>query len=211
VGEISSWLLTIIEVLAALFVFVLGLGVLTVIVLYVIDVTQTTHTVRRNFPVIGRFRYWFEHLGEFFRQYFFAMDREEMPFNRAQRSWAYRAAKDVNNTAAFGSTKDLRPEGTVIFVNCPFPQLEHETEEVAEVTIGPYAERPYTTNSLVNISAMSYGALSTPAVIALSKGAAEAGIWLNTGEGGLSPYPLSSQGRLRYLLSVRNCEVWGSR
>ncbi len=189
-GEISSWLLTTIEILAALFIFLLGSAVLVVIVLYIIDVTQTTHTVRRNFPVIGRFRYWFEHLGEFFRQYFFAMDREEMPFNRAQRSWAYRAAKNVNNTAAFGSTKDLRPEGTVIFVNCPFPQLENETSPVADVTIGPHARKPYTTNALVNISAMSYGALSTPAVIALSKGAAKAGIWLNTGEGGLSPYHL---------------------
>lgn len=58
---------------------------------FVIDVTQTKHTVRRNFPVIGRFRYAFEHMGEFFRQYFFAQDREEMPFNRAQRTWAYRA------------------------------------------------------------------------------------------------------------------------
>jgi len=60
-------------------------------VVFVIDVTQTKHTVRRNFPVIGRFRYAFEHMGEFFRQYFFAQDREEMPFNRAQRTWAYRA------------------------------------------------------------------------------------------------------------------------
>ena len=56
----------------------------------------------------------------FFRQYFFSQDREEMPFNRAQRSWVYRAAKNVDQTAAFGSTRDLRPEGTVIFLNCAF-------------------------------------------------------------------------------------------
>ena len=61
--------------------------------MYVIDVRQTQHAVRRNYPVIGRFRYLFEHLGEFFRQYFFAMDREELPFNRAERAWVYRAAK----------------------------------------------------------------------------------------------------------------------
>ncbi|MGK0169565.1 MAG: hypothetical protein ACI9W2_001287 [Gammaproteobacteria bacterium] len=101
-------MLSFVEILSVLFVFALGLGVLVVIVLYVIDVTQTTHTVRRNYPVIGRFRYFFEHLGEFFRQYFFAMDREEMPFNRAQRSWAYRTAKNEDNTIAFGSTGDLR-------------------------------------------------------------------------------------------------------
>ncbi|MGH1538602.1 MAG: FMN-binding glutamate synthase family protein, partial [Gammaproteobacteria bacterium] len=58
-------------------------------ILYITDITQSKHAVRRNFPVIGRFRYFFEHVGEFFRQYFFSMDREEMPFNRAQRSWVY--------------------------------------------------------------------------------------------------------------------------
>ena len=71
---------------AYLFVFVIGVGALWVVVLYIIDVSQTKHAVRRNFPVVGRFRYLFEHLGEFFRQYFFAQDREEMPFNRAERS-----------------------------------------------------------------------------------------------------------------------------
>jgi hypothetical protein len=55
-------------------------------------------------------------MGEFFRQYFFAMNREELPFNRAQRSWAYRAAKDIDNTVGFGSTRDLRTPGAVLFV-----------------------------------------------------------------------------------------------
>ncbi|MES9849144.1 MAG: FMN-binding glutamate synthase family protein, partial [Candidatus Thiodiazotropha sp.] len=98
----ESWVFTIFEILSVMFVFLLGMGVLTLIVLYIIDITQTQQTIRRNYPVIGRFRYFFEHLGEFFRQYFFAMDREEMPFNRAERSWAYRAAKNESNTIAFG-------------------------------------------------------------------------------------------------------------
>ena len=98
-----------IELLAELFVLIVGIGVLVVAVLYVIDRTQTKQAVRRNFPVIGRFRYLFENLGEFFRQYFFAMDREEMPFNRAERSWVYRAAKDEDTMVAFGSTRDMRP------------------------------------------------------------------------------------------------------
>ena len=90
----------------SILILVLGLGLVIVVAMYIVDVTQTTHAVRRNFPVIGRFRYFFEHLGEFFRQYFFAQDREEMPFNRAQRSWVYRSAKNIDNTVAFGSTRE---------------------------------------------------------------------------------------------------------
>ena len=81
-----SFVTEILSLLAYLFVFAIGLGILLVAVLFVIDITQTQSAVRRNFPVVGRFRGLFERLGEFFRQYFFAMDREEMPFNRAERS-----------------------------------------------------------------------------------------------------------------------------
>lgn len=157
---------------------------------YISDRLQTRHTVRRNFPVIGRFRYVFEHLGEFFRQYFFAMDREEMPFNRAERSWVYRAAKNLSNTIAFGSTRRLDVPGTVMFVNSAFPSLSKDLSELRPITLGEYCRTPYTTRSLVNISGMSYGALSRPAVQALSQGAAQAECWMNTGEGGLSPYHL---------------------
>ncbi len=190
-SESNGFLVTFLEVMSALFVFAVGVVILTVIVLYIIDVTQTKHAIRRNFPVIGRFRYFFEHLGEFFRQYFFAMDREELPFNRAERSWAYRAAKNSDNTLAFGSTRDLRRVGTVLFVNSPFPVRDEEAIPPAEVVVGPYARSPYTTRSLFNVSAMSYGAISRPAVEALSNGAAKAGAWLNTGEGGLAPHHLS--------------------
>lgn len=180
----------ILEILASLFVFVIGIALLSVVVLFVIDVTQTRHAIRRNFPVVGRFRYWFEHMGEFFRQYFFALDREEMPFNRAERSWVYRAAKGVDNTVAFGSSRDLRPTGTPLFVNCPYPTLDEDAVPTTAVTIGPYAEKPYTTDALFNVSGMSFGAISKPAVLALSNGARMAGCWMNTGEGGLSPYHL---------------------
>ena len=166
--------------------------VLTVVVIYVIDVTQSKHAIRKNYPVIGRFRYLFEYLGEFFRQYFFAMDREELPFNRAQRSWVYRAAKNISNTAAFGSSRDLRKVGTVLFSNCPYPTMSEDATKPDYETIGPYAKTPYMTDSIFNISGMSYGALSKPAVEALSFGAKQAGCWLNTGEGGLSPYHLAS-------------------
>ncbi len=178
------------EFMAASFIIFIGLVVAAIIIIYIFDVTQTKSAIKRNYPVVGHFRYFFEHLGEFFRQYFFAMDREEMPFNRAQRSWAYRAAKNIDNTVAFGSTRDLRPPGTVLFVNCPFPTLGEDTVVPDAVTIGPYAEHPYTTPSIINVSGMSYGAISKPAVLALSNGARKAGCWMNTGEGGLSPYHL---------------------
>ena len=158
--------------------------------MYIQDKTQTASTVRRNFPVVGRFRFLFEHLGEFFRQYFFAMDREELPFNRAERSWAYRAAKNVDSTVAFGSTRDIRRPGTALFVNCPYPKLAKELEPAVPVVVGPYCKKPYSTTRFFHISAMSYGAISRPAVRALSAGAKKAGCWLNTGEGGLSPYHL---------------------
>ena len=180
--------LTVFSVMAQLLVWLIGIGILVVAVLYVIDRTQTAHTVRRNYPVIGRFRYFFEHLGEFFRQYFFAMDREEMPFNRAERSWVYQAAKNEDTTVAFGSTRDLRPVGSVLFVNCPYPTLEEDTIQTTAVTIGPYCEKPYTTDSVFHISGMSYGAISKPAIQALSQGAKKAGVWMNTGEGAMSPW-----------------------
>ncbi|NVJ97020.1 MAG: FMN-binding glutamate synthase family protein [Alphaproteobacteria bacterium] len=188
--QISSNVPLVFQLLAYLFLFAVGLGVFTLLLLYVRDKTQHESTLRRNYPVLARFRYLFEHLGEFFRQYFFAMDREEMPFNRAERSWVYRAAKDVDSTVAFGSSRDLRPAGTVYFANCAFPALDHHEAKPEPVTIGQSCRMPYTTSSIFNISAMSFGALSAPAVRALSMGAKKAGIWLNTGEGGLSPYHL---------------------
>ncbi|PCJ96629.1 MAG: FMN-binding glutamate synthase family protein [Zetaproteobacteria bacterium] len=178
------------ELLTTMFVFSLGIILLIIIILFIIDITQTKDAVRKNYPVLGRFRTLFSTLGEFFRQYFFAMDREEMPFNRAERDWIHHAAKNDDNTVAFGSTKSLTPSGTTIFANCPFPTLEKDAAHTLPITIGPYCPNPYAAPSFFNISAMSYGSLSSPAIRALSAGAHKAGCWLNTGEGGLSPYHL---------------------
>lgn len=188
--------------LVYLFVFLVGIAFLVIAFLFVRDVSQTENAVRRNFPVIGRSRAFFERLGEFFRQYFFSMDREEMPFNRAERTWVYRAAKGEDNTIAFGSTRDLRPVGTVIFVNCPYPVLERDVAETEPMTLGPQCAHPYTTSSLFNISAMSYGAISGPAALALSNGARKAGAWMNTGEGGLSAYHLEGGGDLLFQIGT---------
>jgi len=167
-----------------------GIVMLLLLILFVQDLLQTRHTVRRNFPLVGRLRYFLEKQGEFFRQYFFALDREEQPFNRATRSWIYRTAKGLGGMLGFGSTKDLREPGSILFVNSPYALLEEECEPAAPLVIGPHCEKPYEAASIFNISGMSYGALSAPAVRALSHGAAAANVWLNTGEGGLSPYHL---------------------
>ncbi|WP_353341401.1 FMN-binding glutamate synthase family protein [Pelagimonas sp. KU-00592-HH] len=180
----------IVEVLGLIFVALVGLAVLVAMVLFVLDRLQTGDAVRRNYPLIGRFRHLFSELGEFFRQYFFAMDREELPFNRAQRDWITRSGEGKGNTIAFGSTRNLSVVGTPIFVNDPFPPLDDQFAKTEPLLIGPTARAPYLAPSIFNISGMSYGALSKPAVQALSQGAKEAGVWLNTGEGGVSPFHL---------------------
>jgi glutamate synthase domain-containing protein 2 len=202
---------TVIQWGALTLLFAFGVGILAIFVIYLIDKTQTSQTIRRNYPVVGRFRYLFEHLGEFFRQYFFAMDREELPFNRAERSWAYRAAKQVDTTIAFGSTRPLDAAGDIIFLNCPFPTLEQDAVEPKPVTIGEGScAKPYTTNSIINISGMSFGAISKPAVLALSNGAREAGIWMNTGEGGLSAYHLEGGGDIVFQIGTAKYGVRGA-
>ena len=185
-----DWAGWIIQILAFGFVLVVGAAALLVVVLFVIDRAQTEDAVRRNYPVIGRFRHLFTELGEFFRQYFFAMDREELPFNRAQRDWVKRAVSGKGNTVAFGSTRNLAVVGTPLFVNAPFPPLDNQFASSEPMMIGSGARQPYVAGSFFNISGMSYGAISKPAVLALSRGANDAGVWMNTGEGGLSPYHL---------------------
>ena len=171
---------------------ILGIAAIGLLVFWFVqDITQKKHTVLRNYPLIGRLRYFFEKQGEYFRQYFFAGDRDEMPFNRATRGWVYRLAKDEGGIIGFGSTFDLREPGSIIFVNAPFPILEEDRLPTPPLMIGEgYCRFPFEARSIVNISGMSFGAISQPAVQALSRGAQTAGCWLDTGEGGLSPYHL---------------------
>jgi glutamate synthase domain-containing protein 2 len=186
----SHWLVVLVEAVVVLFLLAFAIAVVVVLITWLVDRNQTSNSVLRNFPVIGHFRYGFLRLGEFFRQYLYSSDREELPFNRAQRVWVYRAAKNSDNTNAFGSTRDLRAEGVPFFVNAAFPALGDHHVDAKPVRIGPYAREPYDHAAFFNISAMSFGALSAPAVRALSHGAAKAGVWMDTGEGGLAPYHL---------------------
>jgi glutamate synthase domain-containing protein 2 len=170
----------------AAFVIIGGL-----VFLFIRDVTQKKHSVLRNYPIIGRFRYFFEQLGEYFRQYFFAGDRDEMPFDRATRGWVYRLAKNEGGVIGFGSTYDLNHAGALVFVNDAFPVLDEDRLPTPSLLLGEgYCKQPFEAKSIVNISGMSFGAISEPAVRALSRGAAVAGCWMDTGEGGLSPYHL---------------------
>ena len=180
VGVVDKYIIHLIVLL-----FVIGIAVT-----YLWDVTQKEHTVLRNYPVIGHVRYIAERLGVYLRQYFYARDREELPFNRDQREWVYRSAKHIDPTIGFGSTRDLKPTGTVLFVNAPFPVLGKDAVETRPITFGPQTKNPYIARSILNISAMSYGALSSNAIAALSHGAKMGGCWLNTGEGGVSQYHL---------------------
>lgn len=159
--------------------------------LYVHDVMQRQHTILRNYPVVGHFRYFAETWGEYMRQYHYMPDWLERPFNRLERSWIYRSAKDVSNYISFGS--EASP--SFAFRNAAFPVLEEDRVGFAGLQIGisegaGSCARPYLARSFFNISGMSYGALSHAAVTSLSRGAKMAGIWMGTGEGGLSPYHL---------------------
>jgi len=190
IANLPGWLINFLAFMAILFVFMVGVGLLFLLVVFIIDVTQRKDAIRRNFPVIGHLRSFFSELGKFFRQYFFAMDREEMPFNREQRNWVGRAASAKDNTVPFGSTRNLQPEGTIIFANAAYPDLDAHGSDASPLVIGAGCKRPYAAHSFFNVSGMSFGAISEPAVRALSNGAKKAGCWMNTGEGGLSPYHL---------------------
>ena len=183
-----------VQALANLVVVILGwaagIVMLVLVVMFLQDILQKENSVRRNFPVIGRLRYFLQDLGIYLRQYFFANDREEMPFNRITRSWVEQISTGAGGIIGFGSTSDLREPGTIIFVNSPYPQLEEDCSPSPSMVIGPDCDHPFEAKRIVNISGMSFGALSSVAVKALSKGAAASGVWMNTGEGGLSPYHL---------------------
>ncbi|MEM9312063.1 MAG: FMN-binding glutamate synthase family protein, partial [Pseudomonadota bacterium] len=132
------------ELISDIFVLIVGFVALSFVILFFVDRFQTADTVRRNYPVIGRMRNILSELGEFFRQYFFAMDREEMPFNRAQREWVNEASTGESTNVAFGSTRSLEPVGTPIFVNCPWPLLDRDAAESRPMRIGEGAARiPY--------------------------------------------------------------------
>ena len=161
------------------------------------DLTQKTHALRRNYPVIANFRYMLERIGPELRQYIVTSNDEERPFSRDQRAWIYQSAKRLDNYVGFGTDNDVEhTDGYPIikhrtFVGDGAPTGRHAGEGIpipcAKVVGRARGRRhAFRPASVVNISAMSFGSLSGPAIEALNKGAALAGCLHNTGEGGLS-------------------------
>lgn len=170
------------------------LVVLPVVLLGAYDVLQTKHAIRRNFPFLGRFRYWFEAVRPEIQQYFVESNSSGRPFSRELRSLVYRRAKNVTDTLPFGTELDVYAIGYQ-WINHSLCALE-APESPPRVRIGgPACEQPYEA-AVLNVSAMSYGALSRNAISALNRGAKLGGFYHNTGEGGLSPYHLEGGGDL---------------
>ena len=161
------------------------------------DVAQRRHALLRNFPVVGHLRYLLEAIGPELRQYIVSSNEEERPFSRNQRRWIYASSKLENNYFGFGTDRDTEYlDGYPIIKQRTFagavPNGVHSTDAVipsAKVLGGPRGRaRAFRPASVVNISGMSFGALSGNAIGALNHGAALADCLHNTGEGGLSPY-----------------------
>lgn len=167
--------------------FVLGiLGVLTALGIY--DSLQSKHAILKNFPVVGHFRYILESISPEIQQYFIESNTDGKPFNRNLRSLAYRRSKSVNDTHPFGTQRDLDGEDYLALRHSIY--AVHPKEEDLRVTIGSeFCKQPYSA-SIFNISAMSFGSLSSNAVKALNLGAKKGKFFHNTGEGGISPYHL---------------------
>ena len=105
-------------------IIAISITLLLLILLY--DLFQKEHAILRNFPIIGHFRYWIETIGPELRQYIVANDKEEMPFNRSERSWIYATAKKEKNTFGFGTTEQLYEIGYPIIKHSTFPYLPKE-------------------------------------------------------------------------------------
>jgi glutamate synthase domain-containing protein 2 len=164
------------------------------ILLGLYDMYQFKHTIRRNFPLLGRLRYLLEELGPEMRQYFIETDTEGKPFDRLQRNMVYQRSKKVTSTKPFGTQLDVYNVGYE-WINHSMNAISFkDVDENPRVKIGSsQCTKPYLA-SMYNISAMSYGSLSKNAILALNSGAKQGGFYHNTGEGGLSPYHLEPGG-----------------
>ncbi len=160
--------------------------VLAVIVLGFYDMFQRRHTILRLYPVIGHIRFLFESFRKEIQQYFVESDVDGMPVSREFRSLVYQRAKGVRDTRPFGTIFDVYRDGCE-WINHSLAPKEIVNHDPRIIFGEGACAQPYAASPL-NISAMSYGALSKHAIMALNKGAKLGGFAHNTGEGGLSPY-----------------------
>ena len=181
----------------------LAVALLALAAVVVYDLTQRQHAILRNFPVVGHFRYWLEAVGPELRQYIVTDNNEERPFSRDQRRWVYASAKRENNYFGFGSDNEMEQQaGYLIIKHATFPlpatfpgEPGYDANHAipcAKVLGGPRGRRrAFRPGSVVNVSGMSFGSLSGPAVESLNRGCHIAGCLQSTGEGGVSTYHLS--------------------
>jgi glutamate synthase domain-containing protein 2 len=156
--------------------------------LAIYDISQRKHAVTRNYPVIGHLRYLFEAFRPEFRQYFLESDLDGKPFNRRQRSIVYQRAKNERQTVAFGMQLNPSVVGYEWAAHSIYP-IHHEVRDLRVWIGNRQCRQPYHA-SIYNIGAMSYGALSKTAIMALNQGARAGGFAHNTGEGGISAHHL---------------------
>jgi len=166
------------------------------------DLTQRQHAILRTFPIIGHFRYWLEAVGPELRQYIVTDNDEERPFSRDQRRWIYASAKRENNYFGFGSDNEMELHPSYLIIKHDTFPLEvrhpgdpefdpHFRIPCAKVMGGARGRtRAFRPASIVNVSGMSFGSLSGPAVEALNRGSQIAGCLQSTGEGGVSVHHL---------------------
>ncbi len=161
-----------------------------------VDMTQREHAIRRNFPLVGHGRYILEAIRPEIMQYFIEQNHDGRPVNRELRSLVYQRAKGELDTLPFGTQRDVYEPGYEWMDHSLNAHLVAHDFVPPRVRIGgPHCTQPYDA-SVLNISAMSYGSLSSRAVLALNGGAREGGFFHNTGEGGVSPYHLEPGGDL---------------
>ncbi|MEN2976890.1 FMN-binding glutamate synthase family protein [Tistrella bauzanensis] len=152
----------------------------------VVDIRQTVHAIRFNYPVVGHLRWIFEDLRPYLRQYIVEDDLEGRPYNRLARTLVYERAKGDEDAQPLGTQLDVYAQRYEVLVHSVAPHPV-ATEPFRVTVGGPQCLKPYSAQVL-NISAMSFGSLSARAIEALNAGAARGGFYHDTGEGGFSPY-----------------------
>lgn len=166
----------------------------SLVIMGLVDLNQTSQAIRRNYPVIGNLRFLFEYIRPELRQYFFEDDTQKTPFSRVDRSLVYQRAKQDNAARPFG-TRDNVYESNYEWINHSMEPTRIDDSNFRITVGGPQCTQPVSL-SVFNISAMSFGALSANAVLALNKGAALGDFAHDTGEGGISHYHTQQQGAL---------------
>ena len=196
-------ILTIITLAAVIFIATFWLPILwslviiiPLVLLGISDMSQSQHTLKRNFPVVGWGRYLLEDLRPKIYQFFIESETEASPISRMYRSIVYQRAKKALSTNPFGTKVDVYQEGYEWANHSMNPLEHHQLENHPRVMVGgSECKKPYNC-SILNVSAMSFGALSNRAILALNGGAKIGGFAHNTGEGSVSPYHAEPGGDL---------------